>query len=141
MALNGNTVKHSYRVYCDGAYSPARNQGGIGFVILEDDKKIFQYSKMYKNSTNQRMEQMAVIVALESIKEPSEITIVTDSMYIVGTLTKGWKRKANTDLWERLDKAVNRHKVVSVEWCKGHASDEHNKETDKLAYNASNEIG
>lgn len=75
MALNGNTVKHSYRVYCDGAYSPARNQG-IGFVSTpEDDKKIFQYSKMYKNSTNQRMEQMAVIVALESIKEPSEITI------------------------------------------------------------------
>ena len=122
---------HKYRIYCDGAYSPARNQGGIGFVILEDDK----------NSTNQRMEQMAAIVALESIKEPSEITIVTDSMYIVGTLTKGWKRKANTDLWERLDKAVNRHKVVSVEWCKGHASDEHNKEADKLAYNASNEIG
>ena len=46
---------HKYRIYCDGAYSPARNQGGIGFVILEDDKKIFQYSKMYKNSTNQRM--------------------------------------------------------------------------------------
>ena len=90
---------HKYRIYCDGAYSPARNQGGIGFVILEDDKKIFQYSKMYKNSTNQRMEQMAAIVALESIEEPSEITRVTDSMYIVGTLTKGWKRKANTDLW------------------------------------------
>lgn len=43
-------------------------------------------------------------------------------------------------MWERLDKAVNRHKVVSVEWCKGHASDEHNKEADKLAYNASNEL-
>ena len=72
---------HKYRIYCDGAYSPARNQGGIGFVILEDDKKIFQYSKMYKNSTNQRMEQMAAIVALESIKEPSEITIVTFYVY------------------------------------------------------------
>jgi ribonuclease HI len=132
---------HNYTVYCDGAYSAARNQGGIGFVILENDKEIFHYSKMYKNSTNQRMEQMAVIVALESIKEPSEVTIVTDSMYIVGTLTKGWKRKANQDLWERMDKAVNRHKVVSVNWVKGHSESEYNKKADKLAYNASNELG
>lgn len=132
---------HNYTIYCDGAYSSARNQGGIGFVILEDDKEIFHYSKMYKNSTNQRMEQLAVIVALESIKTPSEITIVTDSMYIVGTLTKGWKKKANLDLWERMEKAVNRHKVVSVNWTKGHANDEHNNKADKLAYNASNELG
>ena len=110
-------------------------------MIIEDDKEIFSYSKMYKNSTNQRMEQMAAIVALESIKEPSEVTLVTDSMYIVGTLTKNWKKKANTDLWARLDKAVNRHKVVSVEWVKGHSNDEYNKKADRLAYNASNEVG
>lgn len=46
----------TYRVYTDGAYSSARNQGGIGFVILKDDKEVARYSKMYKNSTNQRME-------------------------------------------------------------------------------------
>lgn len=132
---------HKYTVFTDGAYSPAKNQGGIGFVILEDGKEIFSYSKMYKNSTNQRMEQMAVIVALESIKERSEITLVTDSMYIVGTLTKGWKRKANVDLWERMDKAVGRHNLVAVNWCKGHSNSEHNNKADRLACNASNELG
>lgn len=100
---------HKYTIFTDGAYSPARNQGGIGFVIVEDGKEVFSYSKMYVNSTNQRMELMAVIVALESIKTSSEVIIVTDSMYIVGTLTKNWKRKANTDLWARLDKAIERH--------------------------------
>lgn len=131
---------HKYTIFTDGAYSPARNQGGIGFVIVEDGKEVFSYSKMYVNSTNQRMELMAVIVALESIKTSSEVIIVTDSMYIVGTLTKNWKRKANTDLWARLDRAIERHKLIDVRWVKGHNGSEYNEKADKLAYNASNEL-
>lgn len=131
---------HKYTIFTDGAYSPARNQGGIGFVIVEDGKEVFSYSKMYVNSTNQRMELMAVIVALESIKTSSEVIIVTDSMYIVGTLTKNWKRKANTDLWARLDKAIERHKLIDVRWVKGHNGSEYNEKADKLACNASNEL-
>lgn len=130
----------TYRVYTDGAYSSARNQGGIGFVILKDDKEVARYSKMYKNSTNQRMEQMAAIVALESITTPSEVTIVSDSQYVVCTYTKNWKRKANLDLWKRFDAAIAFHTKVGFLWVKGHDKDEYNNIADKLASNASREV-
>lgn len=130
----------TYRVYTDGAYSSARNQGGIGFVILKDDKEVARYSKMYKNSTNQRMEQMAAIVALESITTPSEVTIVSDSQYVVCTYTKNWKRKANLDLWKRFDAAIAFHTKVGFLWVKGHDKDEYNNIADKLASNASKEV-
>lgn len=131
---------HKYTIYTDGAYSAARNKGGIGFVILEDDKIVAKYSKMYENSTNQRMEQMAAIVALESIIEPSEVTIVSDSQYVVCTYTKNWKRKANTDLWERFDAAIAKHSKVMFEWCKGHSDNKYNKICDELAQSASKEL-
>nr|DAQ75683.1 MAG TPA: ribonuclease HI [Caudoviricetes sp.] len=130
----------TYLVYTDGAYSSARNQGGIGFVILKDGKEVARYSKMYKNSTNQRMEQMAAIVALESITTPSEVTIVSDSQYVVCTYTKGWKRKANLDLWKRFDAAIAFHIKVEFEWTKGHADNQYNKICDKLAQEASRTI-
>lgn len=130
----------SYIVYTDGAYSNTRNQGGIGFVILKDGKEAARYSKMYKNTTNQRMEQMAAIVALESITTPSEVTIISDSQYVVCTYTKNWKRKANLDLWKRFDAAIAFHTKVEFEWTKGHADDQYNKICDKLAQEASKTI-
>lgn len=129
-----------YIIYADGAYTPTTNQGGIGFIILKEDKKIFEYSKMFKNTTNNRMEQIACIVALESIVEPSEIEVITDSMYIVGTYTQNWKRKKNVDLWERFDKAISKHIKVTFRWVKGHERDKYNNECDKLAFEASKEI-
>lgn len=131
---------NKYVIFTDGAYSSARNQGGIGFVILKDDKEVARYSKMYKNSTNQRMEQMAAIVALESISTPSEVTIISDSQYVVCTYTKNWKRKANLDLWKRFDAAIAFHTKVEFLWVKGHDKDEYNNIADKLASNASKEV-
>lgn len=126
-----------YTIYTDGAYSPSNNQGGIGFIIVKDEQEVFRYSKMYKNTTNNRMEMLACIVALESFKKPASICIVSDSMYVVGTMTKNWKRKKNADLWERFDKAVSRHIDVKFEWCKGHAGNAINNQVDELAFNAS----
>ena len=126
-------------IYTDGAYSPSTNRGGVGFIVLKDGNELFRYSKHFRNTTNNRMELLAVIIALESIKNPNEITIITDSMYLVGTITKGWKRKINLDLWERLDKAINRHSKVIFKWVKGHAGDCWNEQVDKLAVNASQE--
>lgn len=134
-------MAEKYLIYTDGAYSPSTNKGGIGFVILKEGKEIFSYSKMFKNTTNQRMEILAMCIALESIKNPSDIKVLTDSMYLVGTLNKGWRRKANLDLWSRLDSAIKRHTNVTIEWCKGHAGSEYNEIADKLAVNASKEIG
>lgn len=130
----------SYICYTDGAYSGTRDQGGIGFIILKDGKEVARYSKMYKNTTNQRMEQMAAIVALESIATPSEVTIISDSQYVVSTYTKNWKRKANLDLWKRFDKAIAFHTKVEFEWTKGHADDRYNKICDKLAQEASRTV-
>ena len=95
---------------------------------------------MYKNTTNQRMEQMAAIVALESITTPSEVTIISDSQYVVCTYTKNWKRKANLDLWKRFDAAIAFHTKVNFSWTKGHAEDQYNKICDKLAQEASKTI-
>lgn len=129
-----------YIIYTDGAYSPSRNAGGIGFLVLDkDNKEIAKFAKKYRNTTNQRMEQLAAIVALESIKKPSTITIVSDSAYVVNTYTKNWKRKANLDLWERFDKAIGKHESVTFEWTKGHADNEYNKIVDYLAQEASRE--
>lgn len=126
-----------YICYTDGAYSPTRNQGGIGFIILQDGKEIIRYGKPYKNSTNQRMEQMAAIVALESIQSPSNVTIISDSQYVICAYTKNWKRKANLDLWERFDKAIAKHLNVKFKWVKGHDVDKYNQICDRLAQEAS----
>lgn len=133
-------VSNEYIVYTDGAYSPSIDQGGVGFVVVKEGVKIFSFSKMFKHTTNQRMELLAMIIALESIKTQANIKIITDSMYLVGTLTKNWKRKANLDLWSRLDKAIEKHLDVQLEWVKGHANDQFNEEADKLAFNASKQI-
>lgn len=128
---------NNYTIFSDGAYSPTLDQGGVGFVILKDDVKIFSFNKMFRHTTNQRMEILAMIIALESIQSPSNIKLFTDSMYLVGTITKGWKRKCNLDLWKRLDVAISKHLTVEVQWVKGHENNAFNNEADELAVNAS----
>lgn len=129
-----------YKVYTDGAYSPSRDQGGCAFVVLKEDKKIFTFKKMFKQTTNQRMEMLAACIALESIKGDGEINIYSDSAYLVNSINMGWQRKANLDLWERLDKAIAKHSKVVFNWVKGHALDQYNSEADKLAVEASEQV-
>lgn len=125
-----------YSVYTDGAYSPSINVGGIGFVILKDNKVVAQFSKAYKNTTNQRMEQLAVAIALESIKEANSIQVYSDSAYVVNTYNCGWKRKSNLDLWLRIDKQLKRLANVSFHHVKGHSNDEYNEKCDFFAREA-----
>ena len=123
-----------YDIYTDGAYSPSRNAGGIGFIILNSEgKKVCEFCKKYTNTTNQRMEQLAVAVALESIKTASDVTIYSDSAYVVNTYEQNWKRKCNNDLWDRIDKAISKHKSVKFTHVKGHAENKWNNYVDKLA--------
>ncbi len=128
---------NKYKIFTDGAYSSTRDQGGIAFVITQEDKNIFEYSKTYKTTTNNRMEMLACIVALESIQEPSDVILVSDSQYVVKTYTDNWKRKKNNDLWDRFDKAIKRHRSVNFEWVRGHANNEINNRCDRLAVEAS----
>lgn len=96
-------------------------------------------------TTNNRMEMLAAINALESLSRPSQITIVTDSAYVKGGITEwifGWKRRGwktasnkavkNEDLWRRLDSATQKHSV-RWEWVKGHAGHPENERADALA--------
>ena len=124
-------------VYTDGAYSSSRNQGGLGIVFIKDNKVIAKFSKTYKNTTNNRMELMAVIIALQSIKDENEITIYSDSMYVIGTATQGWKRKKNLDLWEKYDAAIDSFKTVTFKHVKGHSTNVFNNLCDEMAVAAS----
>lgn len=132
--------------YTDGAYSSAREQGGVGLVILLNDKKIGEYSNMYKNTTNNQMELSAVIIALRLIKkEYDSITIYSDSMYVIGCATKGWQRKKNVKLWNEFDKQFERVSKlcsnIKFEHIKGHNGDKWNEYCDKLAVKASQIYG
>ena len=130
---------NDYIIYTDGAYSPSRDKGGIGVVIVKDSKVVLEYSKGYSNTTNNRMELTAIIIGLSCIKNNIDsLKIISDSQYCIGCITKGWKRKKNQDLWkvfdyiqsQVLDKYCNE---ISYEWTKGHADNTYNNKCDKLA--------
>lgn len=132
-------------IYTDGACSGNPGPGGWGAILIYGDKKK-EMSGGEVETTNNRMELMAVISALEALKQPCEITIYTDSQYIVNAITKGWavKWKANgwmrtkkeyaknPDLWEKLLKLLKTHETRFV-WVKGHADNEYNNRCDQLA--------
>lgn len=131
--------------YTDGAYSSVRDQGGIGLVILKDDKIVQQFSRMYKHTTNNRMELGAIIIVLRIIKGPIDsLTIYTDSMYCIGCTTLGWKRKKNQKMWEEFDKQYERVKTlcpdIKFEHVKGHSANKFNNMADALAVKASQSI-
>jgi len=135
--------------YTDGACSGNPGPGGWGVLMQakQGDKvvKERELSGGDPQTTNNRMELMAAISALETLGRPTEVTIVTDSSYVKDGLTKwihGWKRNGwktaakkpvkNEDLWKRLDAAQQRHQV-SWEWVKGHAGHPENERADELA--------
>ncbi len=135
--------------YTDGACSGNPGPGGWGVLLqaLRDDQVIREreLSGGEAETTNNRMELMAAITALETLERPSEVTIVTDSAYVKNGVTSwihGWKRNGwrtagrkpvkNVELWQRLDTAQARHKV-RWEWVKGHAGHPENERADALA--------
>ncbi len=129
-------------IYTDGAYSPLRDQGGIGIVVLENGEKLLDYSKMYQRTTNNQMELGAVIIALRLIKKPCDsIVIYTDSQYVIGCATLGWKRKKNVKLWQEYDSQFARVSELcsDIKFChvKGHNGDTWNEFCDKIAVKAS----
>lgn len=124
-------------IYCDGAYAPSRDIGGWAFVVLENGEKIYSEFYPVSNTTNNRMEIEAVIQACLWLKLSSLTTaiIYSDSMYVIGTMTKNWKRNKNLDLWEILDKIC---KELNIEWkhIKGHDGNKWNELCDALAVQA-----
>ena len=126
-------------IYTDGAYSSSRNQGGWAFVVVQNNEVIYKEYDGLINTTNNRMEIMGMLKALEWINKnsiPLPIKIYTDSMYVIGTLTLNWKMKKNIDLWEILIPLVN--KDIEYLHVKGHDGNKFNEECDKWAVFGSN---
>jgi len=97
-------------IYADGANNPVLSQGGWGAVILEDGQK-HVFSGMVKKTTSNRMEITAALEGILRTPQSSEVVVYTDSQYLFGCMAKGWQRRANRDLWERLDAAVSQRRV------------------------------
>lgn len=135
-------------IYTDGACTGNPGPGGYGAVILQDGKRR-ELSKGYQMTTNNRMELMAAIAALESLKQSSQVRLFTDSKYLSDAINKGWTdtwqangwRKSdkgkvlNMDLWKRLLQLLDKHDV-RILWVKGHAGHEENERCDQLAVQA-----
>ena len=114
-----------FACYTDGACSLARNKGGIGVVFVKDGEKVYEFKKSYTNTTNNKCELMAVIYALNAISTPIEqLIIYSDSQYVIGCATKGWKRKKNVEYWNLYDKVLAKAKTycpdIQLIWVKGH---------------------
>ena len=98
------------KLYTDGAYNPVLRQGGWGAIVVEDSQKRV-FSGTAKRTTNNRMEITAALEGILQAPQGIEVVIYTDSQYLFGCMSRGWQRRANRDLWERLDEAVSQRKV------------------------------
>lgn len=122
-------------LYTDGAASGNPGPGGWGVVLSCGDLRK-EMSGGFSLTTNNRMELLAVIKGLEAIRwEGAEVEVWSDSQYVVNTITQGWKRKKNGDLWERYD-VLSRSFRLSFHWIKGHAGHPENEKCDRLAVEA-----
>ena len=119
------------KIYTDGSCIVNPGPGGWAAIIVEDGSERAVHGRQEK-TTNNRMEMMAVIKGLEAVPESSEVAVFSDSQYVVNTMTRDWKRKANQDLWARLD-AEKRKRSVKWEWVRGHAGHPMNEKADALA--------
>ena len=138
-------MAHDIIVYTDGASRGNPGPGGYG-VVLMSGKHRKELSEGFRKTTNNRMELLAVIKALEALKiEGSKVTVYTDSKYVADAIEKGWvfnwekkdyKKKKNPDLWKRLLKLYRKHRVKFY-WVQGHADIRENERCDHLAVEAS----
>jgi len=135
----------SITIYTDGAARGNPGPGGYGIVLISG-KHRKELSEGYRLTTNNRMELLAVIVALETLKKKnSNVTVYTDSRYVADAVEKQWvfewerkgfKKKKNPDLWRRFLIVYRRHSVT-FHWIKGHANIPENEVCDRLAVEAS----
>ena len=124
-------------VYTDGSCLGNPGPGGWGAIVLDSDATRL-LSGGDPATTNNRMELTAAIKGIEAVPAGAPVAVHSDSEYLVKTMTKGWKRRVNHDLWERLDALERSHKVT-WEWVRGHAGNPLNEEADRLAAAAMNE--
>ncbi|WP_240007489.1 ribonuclease HI [Pseudaquidulcibacter saccharophilus] len=145
--MNQTNNLKQVEIFTDGACSGNPGPGGWG-AVLRHNGATKEISGGEKQTTNNRMELMAAIAALEALTQPCEVILTTDSKYVMDGITKwiwGWKKNSwkkadkkpllNADLWMRLDAITSQHRV-KWEWVKGHAGHPENERCDELARTA-----
>lgn len=141
-----NKQKH-VEIFTDGSCLGNPGPGGYG-VVLKYKGKSKELSQGYKLTTNNRMEMLATIVGLQSLKEPCNVTLTTDSQYVRQGITQwihkwqknNWKTASkqavkNVDLWQKLNEQQQRH-TIEWNWVKGHSGHPENERCDELARQA-----
>ena len=133
------------KIYTDGSAKGNPGKGGYG-IIIKNNESFIEISKGFRLTTNNRMELLAVIIALEKLETTNDDVIVTsDSKYVIDAVTKGWvfnwerkgfKKKKNPDLWKRFLKIYPKNKIT-FKWVPGHSGHIENERCDELAVNAS----
>ena len=135
---------HEVIIYTDGGAKGNPGPGGFAAVLLSG-KHRKELNGGFAHTTNNRMELMAAIAAFETLTKPCQVRFFSDSKYLVDAIRKkwleGWKKRAwkkadkkpvlNTDLWQRLDKAIKPHEI-EWHWVKGHAGNQENERCDEL---------
>ena len=132
----------SIRIYTDGSARGNPGPGGYGIVLLSDEGHRKEVAKGYRRTTNNRMELLSVIVALEMLKTSQmDVLVYSDSRYVVDAVEKKWvfnwekkyfDKKKNVDLWKRFLTVYRQHNVKFI-WVKGHANNIENERCDRLA--------
>ena len=143
-------MRKTVAIFTDGSCLGNPGPGGYG-VVLKYQQHLKEMSGGFLQTTNNRMELMAAIIGLESLKEDCNVVLTTDSQYVRLGITqwlKNWKRNnwrtsqkepvKNKDLWQRLDAASSRHQI-DWQWVKGHAGHPENERCDELARVAATE--
>ena len=140
--------KMKYKIYTDGACSGNPGPGGWAAIIIVNNEIKDTFFGSEKNTTNNQMELMAPIKAIQKFKKKSEISIFTDSTYVRDGITNwikqweknGWKTASkkpvkNKDLWKKLKNLSSKHSIKWI-WIKGHSQDKYNNLVDELARGA-----
>ncbi len=132
-------------IYTDGSCLGNPGPGGWGVLVLDQEKE-HELSGFHADTTNNRMEMSAIIEALKWIREnysdqinDIQINIFSDSNLIIQTLNKGWKKKANTDLWAEMEK-LTAWLNINWTWVKAHSINKYNNKADSLAFAAAQSI-
>jgi ribonuclease HI len=146
MLETGDRLKHMV-IYTDGACLGNPGPGGYGVVLLHG-KDREEFSRGFRLTTNNRMEMLACIVGLQTLKEPCAVTLYSDSQYVINSMTKGWAKRwktnkwkrngenvPNADLWEKMLDLCDRNQV-KFNWVRGHSGNKENERCDQLARQA-----
>ncbi|MBG1240552.1 ribonuclease HI [Nostoc sp. NZL] len=99
-------------IYCDGACAGNPGVGGYAAILTSEKYLPKTVSGRVEETTNNRMEIMAALAGLRALKCACDVEIISDSQYLVNTMSKGWKRKVNLDLWQEIDVAADIHNIT-----------------------------